>query len=265
MPSNEDVHAALVKILARGGATWISSDPNYGVAARVGQEFPAKDRPEYAQSAEVMWHLVSRGLAYIDTSSQSTHHWELKLTSVGRESARNADFNPESPAAYVTDVRRELPETSDLVMLYLGESVHAYEQGCYMASAVMLGVAAEASMIELGTALASFLPSGREREQLEGEVQSTKLLYMRKIDGISKRLEVHKPELPDELREDLEEIIGATTAILRKHRNDSGHPTGFTMSRERMRHHLTIFPYFVGRTQACAEFFRTHSSKMKSS
>jgi hypothetical protein len=59
------------------------------------------------------------------------------------------------------------PATSDVVQLYLRESLKSFEQECYLASAVMLGVAAEACMLEAAEAFVQW--TGKKPEGHIGE------------------------------------------------------------------------------------------------
>ena len=86
------------------------------------------------------------------------------------------------------------PATSDVVQLYLRESLKSFEQECYLASAVMLGVAAEACMLEAAEAFVQW--SGEPARNLKAILENPRTFYVVKLEEFQKRLAAPRGSLP---------------------------------------------------------------------
>jgi hypothetical protein len=127
-----------------------------------------------------VWSLLAQGLAYIDYSQPAPENWELRLSEAGAAAAADRHPNPDDPAGYLVRLR-EIPHMSSLVREYATEALQAYNARLYRASAVMLGVASEAAVLEAAEGLAAILndtekaavprADGVSKTQHGGEVQ----------------------------------------------------------------------------------------------
>ena len=70
-------------------------------------------------------------------------------------------INPDDPAGYIRYFLREVSGLSEIVKGYVLEALHAYNARLYRASAVMLGVASEAAVLEVAATLGQTM-QGRE-------------------------------------------------------------------------------------------------------
>src|SRR3970282_369700 len=102
--------------------------------------------------------------------------------------------------------------------------VRCYTHACYLASAVMLGVASEAAFIEMAEASVNWLQSAGVT--LKKILDDPRLPYVRKFEEFRKRVESRKADLPDELADGMSLTFDAVLDLLRVRRNDAGHPTG---------------------------------------
>lgn len=207
-----------------------------------------------AEVIEVCWSLLGQGLAYIDFTQPAPENWRWVLTSSGVAAAADQMANPDDPDRYMSRLMEKVPEASLVVQQFAQEAVAAYVARCYLASATMLGVASEAAFIETATAFADWLQPGKTQDNLRQTLDG-RAVYVAKFDEFRKRLEAHKGELPDDLRDGLTLTMDAVLDLLRVSRNDAGHPTGRRISREDQFVHLQIFVRYLQKLYGQKTFF----------
>ena len=195
---------------------------------------------------EGVWSLIGQSLAYIDYSQPAAENWSLQITANGRAVVNDEGINPDDPAGYIQNLQREVPDLSEIVKSYAHEALYAYNAQLYRSSAVMLGVASEAAVLEVAPALAQTMREERKQEYLNS-LKSPKRSYHAKFDDFRKKLESKKDSMPEELTIDLDLTMNSVGNLLRIYRNDAGHPTGKGVSRHHCFAWLHIFVQYAKR------------------
>ena len=78
----------------------------------------------------------------------------------------------------------DVPAISSTVKAYAEEALHAYNARLYRASAVMLGVASEAAVLEVATALTTLMTEAERRTYLQA-IEARKQNYVAKFCDFS--------------------------------------------------------------------------------
>jgi hypothetical protein len=128
-------------------------------------------------------------------------------------------------------------------MSYVNEAVECYVAGLYKAAAVMIGAAAESSILELRNAVVTVLsgygdpvPPQLESWQIKTVTDQLALVFA-KIDKKTHR----------ELHEKFQAHWGALTHEIRTTRNDAGHPTSVDpVTPESVHASMLLFPVLAG-------------------
>jgi hypothetical protein len=136
----------------------------------------------------------------------------------------------------------------------LENRLKSFEQECYLASAVMLGVAAEACMLETADVFVKW--SGKPAEKLKQMLENPRTFYVAKLEGFQKSLAAAKGSLPPELSDNLDLDVTAVIQLIRLTRNDAGHPTGRQIDREDAFNHLVIYARANKRLYDLIDFFK---------
>lgn len=130
--------------------------------------------------------------------------------------------------SYISHALEEIPDLHPDTLIYLKESMQSFRAGCYFSSNVMVGVATEHTFLLLLDAVDAcaawesiFKPALAERD-LANKVSKFQSIL---LSGV--------PDLPKELKNDLETQFTASLSCIRNYRNQAGHPTGFRPSREK--------------------------------
>jgi hypothetical protein len=123
---------------------------------------------------------------------------------------------------------------------YAEEALLAYNARLYRASAVMLGVASEAAVLEVALALAGAMNDTEAKPYLE-TINARKQNFVAKFETFAQKLRSKKSLLPEDLADGLDLTLNAVTDLLRVSRNDVGHPTGRGIGRDDCFIHLRMF------------------------
>jgi hypothetical protein len=215
--------------------------------------YPAESRPSPHLITQTLWSLVGKGLVYIDIQQPAPENWSWRLTNAGVESAKDEQFNPDDPERYLVRLRSNVPDISDLVYMYAKEAIHCYNHECYLASAVMLGVASEAAFLEMAQASVNWLQSSGQK--LQEILDNPRQPYVKKFSEFRKRIEPRKSELPTDLGDGMSLTFDSVLDLLRMSRNEAGHPTGKTISREDQYISLQMFGRYLKRLYDLRNFF----------
>lgn len=114
------------------------------------------------------------------------------------------------------------------------EALRAFNARCYMASSVMLGVASERVVDDLGHALADRL--GTKAAKLSKLLSSPTSRTAAQFDEMRKLLV--QLDFPDGLTDTL--TLDAVADLLRISRNNAGHPTGAAVDEDTAHTHLQM-------------------------
>lgn len=242
--TNDELQQKTLKLLAGRIDARLGRGDHY-LAEALKKAFPDEKLGRY-QIQELIWSLVSQGLAYIDFWQPAPENWVLCLTEAGKAAASDQPFNPDDPSGFLAALVSSVPGMSDTVQTYAREALHAFNARLYFASAVMLGVASEAAFLELAHAFADALPS-KEGKNLRAVLTDQKTNYLTKFTEFRKRLEPRKADLPENLGDGINLWLSAVLDLLRIYRNEAGHPKASRPSREDCFLNLRMFGPYLAR------------------
>src|SRR5262249_39195386 len=152
----------------------------------------------------------------------SFDNWCWRLSEDGRAAAQTNSWEPRDPQRYLARLRDRAPSLDPIADMYVTEALRSFNARCFLASSVMLGVAAEQVFGRVAEAFVAGAPSNTEKLRKLLERQSA--TYHQRFDEFRKRLEPLRPSLPDGLSDSI--TLDAVADLLRVTRNAAGHPSG---------------------------------------
>ena len=171
-----------------------------GADSRFGRSYLVSTIRQDAQCAdtdvwEALWGLVGGGLVYLDTAGQGsgTDNWRWRLSADGERVARGGTWEPRDPDGYLDRIRREIPDLDDLVEPYLTEALQSFNGRRYLATSVMLGVAAERAFLVMAGIYAASSMAGAPA--MTKELAKPRSNYFTLWTEFRKRIEPVRPEL----------------------------------------------------------------------
>jgi len=180
------------------------------------------------QISEVVWGLILEGVLAPGTGWQSPNLPFLRLTEYGKKCVAAGDVLPHDPDDYLARLKQLCPSIDGLTLLYLGEALQTFRAGNHLATAVMIGVAAEPTLLRLVESVHQSLDTPQKQAKFE---QATKGKPIKKQHWeLLARLRSPARPLPATLTDVLHQHLGGIYDLIRRTRNDAGHPQGVSLN-----------------------------------
>lgn len=207
------------------------------------------------QVREIVWELTFQGIIVpgFDSGSQASFPW-FKLTDWGKHSLELGEYLPYDATLFLERLHKEVPTVDKLIVLYITEALKCFRFGVFIAAAMMVGVAAEQMILVLKEAVSSRLDSAEKKRKFDAEARET---IKRVYTAIWKRLEPVREQMPDGLSEAIGVELTAIFEMVRRTRNEAGHPTGKNIERHEAEALLLLFPTHIKTVCAVVEWLKT--------
>lgn len=202
---------------------------------------------------EVFWDLFRDGVVTLGADRHNENYPFFRLTRRGRQLAEGDDsYFLHDLSAFEDRVRLRVPAVNDVTLLYLKEALQAFRSGCVLASAVMLGVAAEHTFLLILDTIAANPAIASDYASVTDE-----RTLARKINKFKNKILQSKASVPRTLLEDFETQFLALQSLIRTFRNESGHPTGQLMDREQAFVNIQVFIPFCRKAHELIDYFKS--------
>ena len=206
---------------------------------------------------EVMWQLLTQGVISVGHNVNNLELPYFHVTDYGRKVLDEERFIAHDPTGYLEDMKALSGIIlGDTAIAYLEKALRCFNAGCHLAAVLLLGVAAESVFLGLCGVLLDALDNNSEKAKF-AKLAHTKPKH-RWIIGKYQRLDHRvKRELP----ESLDVTLISLCELIRRQRNDLGHPQQDPpeLTREEAFMFFRLFPGFVRDLEALAQYYRTRS------
>lgn len=209
----------------------------------------AHEIPSYISDAVrgVIWELIIQGIVVpgtgIGSGAGSPELPFFKVTEWGKRCLASGEFTPYDTGKYIERLKTKVSQVEPTVVLYLTESLTGFRGASYLGSAVMLGVSAETLLLSLRDAVYAALDTPAKQAKFAADTKGrpAKRIY----DEIRKRLDPIMQKISSDLgKEDITAELTGIFDMIRKTRNEAGHPTGRKVEREEAFALLQLFPLY---------------------
>ncbi|MFH1929782.1 MAG: hypothetical protein ABIK79_16685 [Chloroflexota bacterium] len=202
---------------------------------------------------EVMWQLLMQGVITPGMNASNPTLPRFRVTDHGQEVLEAERFIPHDPTGYLDDLRAASGAiATDVNLTYVEEALRCFNAGCHVASVLLLGIAAESIFNHLCDMIRLSLKNRSEQKKLDSQlpVKPRHRWIVQKYQHLPKS--VQREQLP----ESLDMTLGSLYDLIRRQRNELGHPQEKPpeLSREQAFVFFRLFPGFVGDVQAFAEY-----------
>lgn len=207
---------------------------------------------------EVLWQFFIQGVITPGKDPSNPALPWFRLTSYGKKVLEAERFIPHDPTGYLEEVGQVAQSVvGQSAQAYLEEALRCFTSGCHLASVLLLGIAAEAVLLHLCEVAQNALSDSEEREvfdRLRGVKQKHRWL-VEKYESLPER--DRRRELP----ESLDLTLTALYELIRKQRNELGHPREQppAIGRDLAFTYFKTFPSFINDAEAFATYCRNHS------
>ncbi len=190
---------------------------------------------------EVFWDLFRQNIITLGTDNSDPSFPWFAVSHFGKKILANQNvYFFHDLESYTKLIQSNVPNISDITLLYLQEAMQAFKTGCMLAATVMLGVASEHSFLLLVEAAEQSPKYGSHFGTLAKE--RTILQKFRKFRAAFEKNVL--ADLPGDIKENLDIEFDGILSVIRTFRNDAGHPSGKILEREQTYVLLQMFvPY----------------------
>ncbi len=195
----------------------------------------------------ILWESMIGGIVVPNTPRSGEMFPGLTITDFGVEVLENEHAVPYNQEEFIEDVRNCRAHCiDDVTLAYLRESLGCFNRGLYDASVILLGVAAESVFFNFSVVVAKGVPSQTEERNL------TKLRWigdrMRRVNAM---VDKYKAWRGDRTLESVDLSLKAVFHMIRKERNELGHPVSVPRTSKRK-----AFAYLVSFAEAVEDVER---------
>lgn len=183
----------------------------------------------FDQTQMIMWQLLPQGILVWGLDGDLNDKYPFyRLTEHGKTvlAEPGAKPQPYDPDGFLKEFKRLVPDADPIVFDYLEEAVRAFNAACYKSAAVMLGAASEKLTLVLHSKLEASITDPTKRAKFAKD--SDTISIFKKFDALKDRLDlmdgVKKFKDHHELRGTIRHDLPAVSELIRRCRNDAGHP-----------------------------------------
>lgn len=193
---------------------------------------------------QVIWEFVASGVIAPGNGlhSSGANLPFFSITEFGREVLSAGRAIPHDPDGYLAEIRGAARSCVDAVAIgYIEEALSCFARGCYTASVLLLGVAAEAVVLKACELIvdASADPAVRKTyDSLPDVVKQKHRWLVERYNALPAK--VRRGVLPD----GLDVTLTSAFDLIRRQRNDLGHPQAIPPAIDRQ-HAFVFFQVFL--------------------
>ena len=207
---------------------------------------------------EVLWQLITQGILTVGKDVANPNLPFFRITDYGQSVLETERFIAHDPTGYMRDLESMKNSVlTDVAINYMDEALRCFNSGCHIASLLLLGVAAESVFLNLCKIIHSSLNSEPDKKKLDNylPVKPKHRWIVQRYQNLSS--EIKRTELP----ESLDLTLTSLYDLIRRQRNDLGHPqdTPPNLNREQAFIFFKLFPGFVQDIISFAEYCKNNS------
>lgn len=188
---------------------------------------------------EIVWDLIFEGVLTIGFNKANDKWPFISVSRKGRK-LLNDDISIYDVDGIISYFSSQITNIDPIIISYISECLHTYKKGAYMSSCVMLGCATEKAILLLIESYIEWI-----RREFPNEVKkfdnSKNKMISRRFDEFVKSIKAHKNDITNPIADDFEVIINSVFTVIRKNRNNMGHPTGQSIDRFELSAWIHVF------------------------
>jgi hypothetical protein len=229
-----------------------------------GIQNPMQKGASYHEVISELWNMTMERILELKWSGGSISGVQgFNCTEYGRQLLEGPPID--RPNEYIDHLKKQVPKIDEQVIVYVRESLTAFNRDCCFASAVMLGVASERLFELLLDAYANAMHDQKKqtrfRQKIAGRgVRTQYTLFLTKLCDLTGKNGItdKDPSSTTRLRQDLKHAVKITFESIRSYRDYAAHPRNGVVPRHIIRDHLAGFPLFCQRLYQAIEWLKNN-------
>lgn len=195
---------------------------------------------EQLLASELIWELIIQGILTPGMNAANPELPRLRLTAYGERCVNENTILPHDYGTYLESIKSMSVPTDSVFLVYITESVEAFNKGLYNSSVLSLGIASEQLTVMLIEGYRSAIKTEENKEKFNQALARARHIAYQ-FEEVYKRLESVKGQMPNDIGHDIS-MLKFLEEMIRRNRNDAGHPSGRVFSRDEAQAALIVFP-----------------------
>ena len=210
----------------------------------------------------LLWQLVAEGV--IRPGGMSLTFPDMSVTEYGKRVINNENAHPHDVERFLNQIKSG-QQIDPTVEAYLVETLHSFRQNRLVASAVLLGVAAERTFLVIAKALLEALKDPNEqakfRKLLDRQPMKPKQGW---VHAKLLELDENRKKLPEDFPESTPLMVTGIYDLIRQQRNDLGHPRDVPPKIERgqLEANLFLFSQYYRSAEQLHSYLTSHKASL---
>lgn len=226
-------------------------------------EFSHADKERMGPLVHQIYHelflerIIAPGIARFSYTNHKMEWPFFRITAHGKRVLQNREYSPYDPNGYLHRLKEEISGIDETIVRYVEESLRCLRMDCLLAAAVTIGCASEKAMLLLIEHFGAAIKNSTKKAEYEKETGNW--MIGTKYNAFRKRIDSIAQNLPKELRAPLEQQLHGTFDLIRRVRNDAGHPSGEPVTRDVILASHIGFPGYCKYVYSLIGYFGTNS------
>ncbi|MFC1900069.1 hypothetical protein ACFLYN_00590 [Chloroflexota bacterium] len=183
--------------------------------------------------SEVIWDLIQERVLTPGISADNSYP-HFRLTEFGKEVISHSAPHYYDPDGYMESLKSIVPNLDSIIEQYILESINCYRRQLFFASAVMIGAAAEKSILLMLEAISGYISDEKMKSKVSLLLERPNLPEI--FEAINECINpmIKTKTIPYSVHKGCEEHLLSLFEMIRVQRNDAIHPITGEVSREKV-------------------------------
>ncbi|HAF27801.1 MAG TPA: hypothetical protein DCG75_02025 [Bacteroidales bacterium] len=213
------------------------------------------DEHDKTRVREIVWDLIIQRVLTI--GGYNNPEWPfLSLTEYGLEVIESELPIPNDISGYLSRINSEISNLDKVILDYLEESIKTYNINQLLSSTITLGCASEKALLILIDTYGESFEDIEKGNAFKNKID--KKLIKAKFEIFNEDLKRNIQKIHSELKEDYQNTLTGIFEMIRRNRNEAGHPTGKKVDKEILFAHLQVFIPYCKYVYRLIDFFENN-------
>jgi len=274
MADIESIRSCALQVLKITNGKSVFGNFEAGVAAALKKI--SKDSTDFANSGQnavqvelspgnkeklrvIFWSFVFQGIIVLGDPihPNESYPWFF-VSAYGKKCVNEGSIIPHDEDQYLNSIRKNILNIDETIMIYIAESVKAFNYNLNISSVIALGASSEKAFLILEQAYIEYLTKSNPGQAVKYEKHTMKMSLKQKFEEFKKVLPniIVQYKTKNKDHEYLEFIVSTFLNIFRLNRNEAGHPSGQIIEREIVYSNLLAFPSYCKAVYKLINFFK---------
>lgn len=219
------------------------------------------DRIHGLQITDLFWESLIAGLVGIGGNESNPELPFFHITNFGKECIERGEISVYDPTGLVANLKMTIPDLDAIIEEYLREALSSFSRNCFRSSTVMIGCAAECLFLMTIDSFKSHFIHADQLRKFEKAIENRPI--KRIFDEFQSKLQIIKNELKQYTkRDDWDTLVSGIFNLIRRHRNEAGHPTGVRVEKETVLSLILLFREYCKSGYELKQYFEQSKSEI---